>query len=127
MFRDSLIRTMEVNERKRSDNQYSNEEMIRKQKEELKALEIEEANKKKREREELERIKREEQEKIKEELTKQKKKTLSPEPSPSDPNSTLIIFRYPDWSTRVERRFLKTEKIQVIITILNHNTFINTH
>jgi len=123
---------MEVNERKRSDNQYSNEEMIRKQKEELKALEIEEANKKKREREELERIKREEQEKIKqekikEELTKQKKKTLSPEPSPSDPNSTLIIFRYPDWSTRVERRFLKTEKIQVIITILNHNTFINTH
>ena len=119
MFRESLIRAMEISERKRSDSQFSNEEMIKKQKDELQALEFEEAMKKIREREEIERVQREEnerikQEKLKEELAKKKKKQLAPEQSGDDPNSTLIIFRYPDWSTRVERRFLKTDKIQVI-------------
>jgi len=118
MFRDSLIITLESNDKKRTVNQFSNDEMIKRQKEELKALEIEEANKKKKEREEMEKAKRVEQEKIKQEqikveLSKKKKNSLKPEPNANDPNSALIVFRYPDFVTRVERRFLKTEKVQV--------------
>jgi hypothetical protein len=48
-------------------------------------------------------------------LVKQKVKSLPQEPAENDPNSTLIIFRYPDGDRRAERRFLKTEKIQVNI------------
>jgi hypothetical protein len=111
---------MEINERKRSVNQYSNEEMIKKQKGELEALEREEENRRKRERDESHKQRKDEEERIKQEimdkeLVKKKIKEMSAsvEPDANNPNAVLIIFRYPDWSTRVERRFLKSEKIQV--------------
>jgi cyclin-dependent kinase regulatory subunit CKS1 len=40
------------------------------------------------------------------------KKKIKPEPNKNDPNSTLIVLRYPNGEQRVERRFLKTDIIQ---------------
>ena len=42
------------------------------------------------------------------------KRTLPEEPSKDDPNSTSIVFRYPDGEKRIERRFLKTNKVQIL-------------
>ena len=60
----------------------------------------------------LERI-RIDEEKLK--LKKEKEKIVAKEPDADDPNATLIIFRYPDGNQRTERRFLKSDKIKVMI------------
>ena len=53
----------------------------------------------------------EEQLKIESEI---KKQTLPPEPDENNPNKTTIVFRYPDGSQSKERRFLKTDKVQLL-------------
>lgn len=50
----------------------------------------------------------------KESLKNSKLKTLPIEPSADNPESTQIIFRYPDMSSRCERRFLKSDKVRLL-------------
>jgi hypothetical protein len=100
--------------------------MIKLQQEELKKLEEMEREKKRLEIEEERRIKRENEEKIRKEKEKEEKRkiivnSLPQEPSginnlnlEDDPNSTKIVFRFPDLNRRVERRFYKTDTISVL-------------
>jgi hypothetical protein len=43
-----------------------------------------------------------------------KQSVLSKEPEADNPDTTLIIFRYPDMSRRSERRFYKSDKIKAL-------------
>lgn len=94
-------------------------ELIEHQKMQLKLLEQEEESKRK--KVEDDKIKKEQQEKERNEKEKQDKKlkeeklnSLPPEPTSDNSDSTLIIFRYPHSEQRRERRFMKTDKIQVL-------------
>lgn len=120
VFRDALIRNIEARDRLDNDKSLreSNVDLIQKQKEEMEHLERLENARKAKEREDQLRAEREKEEKKKKEeelqnLMKQKQKSLPPEPSADDPNSSYIIFRYPDGSRRAERRFLKTHTVKV--------------
>lgn len=121
VLRDGIIHNVESKENMtRGSNKLSaNATLIQQQKQEIENLERMENDKKKKEIEEKLKIQREIEEKKrleeeKEKLKLEKKKMLAEEPSESDPQSTLIIFRYPDGNRRAERRFLKSDKIEVI-------------
>jgi hypothetical protein len=119
VFRDTLFRNIELKENlKNNKNLSSNANLIQQQKEEIENLERMERDKKrvedeKRKKEETE---KEEKRKKEEELSLKKihkQKCLPEEPSADNTNATHIIFRYPDGNRRVDRRFLKTDKLQV--------------
>ncbi len=133
VFRDALIRNLEVKERMGQGRTPVSDtvSLIQQQKEEIEHLEKMENDKK---RMEVERIKREEKEK-EEKLRKEqeiinkkieKQKQLPEEPTGDNKNSTHIIFRYPDGTRRKERRFLKSDKVQVLydfVDSLGHDVF----
>lgn len=101
----------------------SNVSLIKQQNEEMEHLERLENERKNKEKEDKLRIEREKEEKIKKEreierLKKEKLNALPVEPSANDPNSTHIIFRYPDGNRRQERRFLKSDSVKVSNSIL---------
>jgi hypothetical protein len=122
VFRDSIIKNLELKEnmRKGDKNLSAHATLIQQQKEEIEQLERLEMDKKRREQEEKIRKQKEIEEKKKIEEEREKLKTkrrsmLNSEPAETDPQATFIIFRYPDGNRRAERRFYKTEKIQVNI------------
>ena len=81
----------------------------------------------------------EEKKRIEEEIKNQQKrieilkKNLPPEPDDSNPDKCTILFRYPNGSTNVERKFLKNDKIQLLYDYVNtlgrdiytENTYLN--
>ena len=101
-------------------------DVIEQQKKDLEELERKERDKKEKERRlkeekkrEEKKIEKEKREKLEEEnLLKEQlimlKKSLPPEPDDSNPNKCIIVFRYPDGSKNVEKKFLKNEKIQIL-------------
>jgi hypothetical protein len=100
-------------------NEFSNGDIIAKQKNDLAELERQVQKKEKEERER--KLKEEQEKKLIEEKKIQYlkqieeiKKKIKPEPNQNDPNSTLIVLRYPNGEQRVERRFLKTDVIEDI-------------
>ena len=100
-------------------NEFSNGDIIAKQKNDLAELERQVQKKEKEERER--KLKEEQEKKLLEEKKNQYlkqieevKKKIKPEPNQNDPNSTLIVLRYPNGEQRVERRFLKTDVIEDI-------------
>ena len=87
-------------------NILSDAEILEKQKNDMMALENQVS-------------KNEEEEKAEEEKLKeidlraeQAKNEIGEEPKPGDEDSTTICFRYPDGEKRIERRFLKSDKIR---------------
>lgn len=101
----------------------SNAAIIAEQNRELKELErlekireLKEKEKEKREKEEEEKRKIEEERQREE--SEKKKESLPPEPSETDPNKSIIVFRYPDGERTKERRFLKTDKIKLLHTFV---------
>lgn len=126
VFKNTLLMSIEnkfqnINQMGRDQNDSylnaSNAQIIEEQKNELRNLERIEQNKQQQEKEKLL------QEKIEQEKKQQKenemktkvekiKAKLVEEPSQDNPNSTLIIFRFPDGERREERRFLKSNTIQ---------------
>jgi hypothetical protein len=118
IFRDALIRNIENKERGTITSGNNRVDLIQQQKEELEYLERLEEEKKRKERDSKLKAQEEEEmkrkmEEEKEAKKKEKIKSLPPEPEAGNPDSTFIIFRYPDGDRRAERRFLKTDKIQV--------------
>jgi hypothetical protein len=116
-FRDALIRNIELKDNMKKGVS-TTASLIEQQKQEIEYLERLENEKKQREIEErikaekeLEEQKRKELER--ESLKMQKLNSLPPEPETENPDSTFIIFRYPDGYRRAERRFLKSDPIKV--------------
>lgn len=103
-------------------NKLSNAELMEHQKRELEKLEVE-ALKKKRDEEkriEEEKKKKEEEKRKEEELKKKQelnKSALSSEPEEGE-NTALVIFRYPHSEQRAQRRFLKSDKIDMLYTFV---------
>lgn len=100
-------------------SQLSEADLIEIQKRQLEELEREEINKvknqEKKKSEELQRKKEEEEKALRQkQLIEEKRKTLPPEPEEGNKEASLIIFRYPHIEQRVQRRFLKTDKIQAL-------------
>ena len=122
-FRDCLLKNLQLKEQLLNTSQnisVRNSSIIQQQKEEIEYLERIENEKKLQEKERLLKIQKEEEEKNKKKQELDNKKVVKQrkvpaEPSQDDPQSALIIFRYPDGDGRVERRFSKFEKIQVRI------------
>lgn len=112
-------------------NNLNNADIIDIQKKQLEQMEKEENLKRKKEeekkKEEARLLKEQAEKEQKEKLLKEEKlKTLPSEPVEGDPNASLIILRYPHSEERAERRFLKTEKIQVLydyVTTLGSDIF----
>ena len=101
------------------EDHLSSAQLIEHQKQQLEKLERDEYGKKKQvEDEEKKKIqvlkeKAELEKKLKEEQ-ENKTKMLPDEPSSSEVNSTLIIFRYPHSEQRRERRFMKSDKVSTL-------------
>ena len=95
--------------------QLSDAQVLQKRKEQFEKLEKEQEE---REKEQEEREKKDKEEKEKqlkyEEEAKLAKKLLPDEPKESDENVCHIIFRAPDGEKAFERRFLKTDKIDIL-------------
>lgn len=125
VFRDALFRNLEVKERMGQGKPHSDRaSLIAQQKEEIENLERMENEKKKVEEERIRKEKLEKEEKVKREqeiLNKkiEKEKQLPEEPAQGDPNSTHIIFRYPDGARRKERRFLKTDAVKILYDFID--------
>lgn len=119
-FKNTLLNVIDSKQKnKKNVSAFSNAEIIEQQKRDLENLERIEEMKKNQEREAILREKqaqKKEEERQKELMLKAEKAkiTLPEEPSQDDPNSTSIVFRYPDGEKRVERRFLKTNKVQTL-------------
>lgn len=99
-------------------NMLTQAELIEYQKKQLEKLELEENRKKQEEEEKRKQILKEQQEKEEKErqaqkLKEEKAKSLPDEPEKSA-DTTTIIFRYPHSEQRKERRFLKTDKVQLL-------------
>lgn len=109
---------MELNQLERQESEKikakkrEEEDKFRKAKEEQQRIERE----KKEEREKIEREKIEE--KLKLEKLSKKKNLLPEEPQSGDPESTLMVFRYPDGEGRAERRFSKKNKVKDLYTYI---------
>lgn len=93
----------------------SNSDIIEQQKKDFERLERQEEDKKKEEKclEELKKKELKEQEEKKNELRK-KRDALPKEPDDSNPDKTKILFRFPDGLQNIERKFLKSDKIQLL-------------
>ena len=68
----------------------------------------------KKEKEELEKKKKEEELIKLNEKIELIKKNLPEEPNDSNPNKSIIVFRYPDGEKNIERKFLKNHTIQIL-------------
>lgn len=117
IFRDSLIRNIELKDNMIKTNTNSTVSIMNEQKEEMEYLERLEEDKKRQLREDKLKIEKEIAEKKKKELEiiklkEEKQKSLPAEPEATNTESTLIIFRYPDGDRRKERRFLKSHTIK---------------
>ena len=79
-------------------------------------------NKKTKKKEEIrienEKRKKEEELKLLEEKSIILKNSLPKEPEDSNPDKCVIIFRYPDGCKNIERKFLKTNKIQILYNFI---------
>lgn len=128
-FQNMIISNLERKKEEKNDtnsfdyideNQHlSQAALINKQKVELERLEKDEENKKRKakQEEELKKKERIEEEERKKKANQQKITSISllpHEPSADDGNSTLIIFRYPHSEERRQRRFLKSERIELL-------------
>ena len=94
-------------------------QVIAKREQQMKELEKQEEEKIRKEEEEKQKIKDEENKIKKRNEDYQKnaelsKKLLPEEPNEDNPNVSTIILRYPDGDKTIERRFLKTDKINVL-------------
>ena len=123
VFRDCLIKNIELKENLLKRQSTSNGSIIQQQKEEIEYLERLENEKKLLEREEIRQAQRQEEERKKkkqeiEEKKNIKQKIIPQEPASDNSESTLIIFRFPDGDGRVQRRFIKTDKVQVNICLI---------
>jgi hypothetical protein len=90
--------------------------ILKKREQEIKELEKEQIEKLKKEEEEKKKIKDKENQKKKliEDYEKEaeiSKKLLPEEPDEKNPDISQIILRYPDGEKTIERRFLKTDKV----------------
>lgn len=122
-----------------SDQSHAN--IIKKQQQEMRKLErqeeeeryklqLEKEFKKKKEQEEKELLdKKLEEQKQREHMTLFKRKQLPVEPPSTEPNSTHILFRFPDGVNRSERRFFKHDTIGDLYTYIEslENLDFNTH
>jgi len=90
-------------------------DIIAQQKRDFEELErMENEKKEKEKKEELEKKRKEEELKKLNERIELIKKNLPEEPEDSNPNKSIIVFRYPDGEKNAERKFLKTDKIQIL-------------
>ena len=94
-------RDMEELERKERERNEQEKKLIEEKKKEEKKIE-----------EENKRI--EEEKKKLEEKIEILKKNLPSEPDDSNPDKTTILFRYPNGSSNIERKFLKNDKISLL-------------
>ena len=122
-----------INEAKANvfDDENSHASMIRMQQEELKKLEEMEREKRTKEIKEENRIYQEKEEKLQNDRQKdeQRKRIINSLPKEpegliyfiieNDTNSTKIVFRYPDLNRRIERRFLKTDKVDLLYNFVD--------
>ena len=126
-FHDTLLETSKkinkskdnnsINEFDKSFGHLTDAEILNQQNFDMEKLEKEVIKKEeelKKERLIEEKRKKDEEMKMKEieEKAKQAKEKLVEEPSPDDPDSTIICFRYPDGDKTINRRFLKSHTIQ---------------
>ncbi len=107
-------------------NNMSDGDVIAIQKRDMEELERKEREKKEQEKKEIEKKKKEkqkmeeEEKRIEEEKKKQEelieiiKKNLPIEPDDSNPEKCTILFRYPNGTRNVERKFLKTDTINLL-------------
>ena len=101
----------------------SDGQIIAKREQEMKELERQQEEKIRKENEEKQKI-LEEENRIKkrdEDYEKQaeySKQLIPPEPEEDNPNATKIIIKYPDGVKSIERRFLKSEKIEVLYILV---------
>lgn len=129
-LRNSVMRAIEIKDnmvltQKTPNQSLTHAELIEQQKEEIAILERMEEEKKKKQKEieeELELEKKQQMEKLKqiEQKKLEKLNQIPDEPVQGHPDTTVIILRYPDGNRRIERRFLKTDRIKV--RILNNFT-----
>ena len=97
----------------------SDGQIFQKREQEIKELERQQEEKKRKEEEEKQKI-IDEENKIKKRMEDYQKeaeiskKLLPDEPSEDNPDVCRIILRYPDGEKTIERRFLKTEKVNVL-------------
>ena len=109
-FLNAVYKSLEkIGMKKNYDKSYDNltdGEILERQREEIENLENDELKQK-----EIENKVNEIQKEI-ETKANEIKKEIVDEPSEDDPDSTIICFRYPDGEKRIDRRFLKSHKIQ---------------
>ena len=109
-FLNAIYKSLEkIGMKKNYDKSYDNltdGEILEKQREEIENLENDELKQK-----EIENKVNEIQKEIENKANEIKKEVVD-EPSKDDPNCTIICFRYPDGEKRIDRRFLKSHKIQ---------------
>ncbi len=117
----SLIKKRESSKKKNSKINlnkkpiFSAGDIIAQQKRDLEELERMENEKiEKKEKEELEKKKKEEELIKLNEKIELIKKNLPEEPNDSNPNKSIIVFRYPDGEKNIERKFLKNHTIQIL-------------
>ena len=119
----TLVKKTEVSKKKNNNTLFnlnkkplfSAGDIIAQQKRDLEELERMENEKKEREKkEELEKKKKEEELRKLNEKIELIKKNLPEEPDDSNPDKTIIVFRYPDGEKNIERKFLKTHTIQIL-------------
>ena len=97
--------------------------ILQKREQEIKELEREQLEKMKKEEEKKKKIKDEEKQIKKriedyEKEAEKSKQLLPEEPEENNPDVSQIILRYPDGEKTIERRFLKTEKINVLYLLV---------
>jgi hypothetical protein len=97
--------------------------ILQKREQEIKELEREQLEKMKKEEEKKKKIKDEENQIKKriedyEKEAEKSKQLLPEEPEENNPDVSQIILRYPDGEKTIERRFLKTEKINVLYLLV---------
>ena len=109
-FLNAVYKSLEkIGMKKNYDKSYDNltdGEILERQREEIENLENDELKQK-----EIENKVNEIQKEIETKANEIKKEVVD-EPSKDDPDSTIICFRYPDGEKRIDRRFLKSHKIQ---------------
>ena len=109
-FLNAIYKSLEkIGMKKNYDKSYDNltdGEILEKQREEIENLENDELKQK-----EIENKVNEIQKEIENKANEIKKEVVD-EPSKDDPDCTIICFRYPDGEKRIDRRFLKSHKIQ---------------
>ena len=94
---------------------FSAGDIIAQQKRDLEELErMVNEKREKKEKEELEKKKKEEELIKLNEKIELIKKNLPEEPNDSNPNKSIIVFRYPDGEKNIERKFLKNHTIQIL-------------